>query len=142
MPWWGWILVGAVLLVAEIGLATDFYLVFFGVGAFTLAVLGLAGVVLPAWAQWLLFAAVAVGSLALFRSRLRRTLWAGRRPYDELRGEIATASERLAAGAVGHAELRGAQWQVRNGGPEELAPGDRCRVEAVDGLMLTVRRTT
>lgn len=142
MPWWGWIIVGASLLAAEVALSTDFYLVFFGAGALVLGLLGLAGVSLPVWAQWLLFAILSVISLALFRTRWRRSLWKGRTSYEELRGELATASERVAAGATGRGELRGTVWQLKNAGPEELVPGDRCRVEAVEGLTLTVRRTT
>lgn len=142
MPWWGWILTGASLLAAEVMLSTDFYLVFFGAGALLLGLAGLAGFSLPIWSQWLLFAALSVTSLALFRTRWRKSLWKGKRQYDELRGEVATASEAMSAGGTGRGELRGATWQLRNAGPEDLAPGDRCRVEAVEGLTLTVRRTT
>jgi membrane protein implicated in regulation of membrane protease activity len=142
MPWWSWVVVGAVCLAAEVILSTDFFLVFFGASALIVGALGLARVSLPIWSQWLLFAGIAVVSLTLFRSRWRRSLWRGRAPYDELRGEIAVAGERLAPGATGRGQLRGTLWQMRNAGPEDLEPGDRCRVEAVEGLTLTVRKAT
>ena len=141
MSWWVWVLVCGALLAAEMVLGTDFFLVFFGVGALLLALLGLTGAELPLWGQLALFSAFSVGSLLVFRERLRN-LWLDKRPYEELRGEFATAQSPMAAGALGRAELRGTLWQARNVGPEDLAPGDRCQVEAVDGLLLAVRRTT
>ena len=33
MPWWGWIATGAIILIGEIVISTDFYLVFFAAGA-------------------------------------------------------------------------------------------------------------
>ena len=48
--------------------------------------------------------------------------------------------ERLAAGAVGVAELRGSRWTARNDDVSALEPGTRARVERVEGLVLHVRR--
>jgi membrane-bound serine protease (ClpP class) len=51
----------------------------------------------------------------------------------------------LIAGAVGEARgnglvyVNGELWQARTMGGEELRPGDRVRVESLDGLTLTVR---
>jgi membrane protein implicated in regulation of membrane protease activity len=60
MAWWIWIVLGAALLVTEVVLSTDFWLVFFGVAALGLGLLGVAGLVLPAWAQFLVFALLSV----------------------------------------------------------------------------------
>ncbi len=59
---------------------------------------------------------------------------------DKLEDEIAVATEQLAAGATGQAELRGSTWRARNIGEVDLEVGDRCRVERVDGLVLSIRK--
>ncbi|MGH2570670.1 MAG: NfeD family protein, partial [bacterium] len=74
MPWWSWIVLGAALLGAEVLLATDFYLVFFGVAAVVVGLVELGARDLPVWSQWLLFAAIAVAGLVLYRKRLRERL--------------------------------------------------------------------
>jgi len=64
MLWYGWMILGAFLLGAElIGVNAQFYLVFLGVSAALVGLLGLFGVVLPEWGQWLAFTAM---SLAFF----------------------------------------------------------------------------
>jgi membrane protein implicated in regulation of membrane protease activity len=57
-------------------------------------------------------------------------------PVDSLVGQIALAEDNIAPGAVGRAQLRGSSWSARNLHSAELARGQRCRVERVDGLML------
>jgi membrane protein implicated in regulation of membrane protease activity len=44
----------------------------------------------------------------------------------------------LAPGEVGKVELRGSSWSARNVSETALTPGARCRVLAVEGLMLKV----
>jgi membrane protein implicated in regulation of membrane protease activity len=58
---------------------------------------------------------------------------------DTLVGEVATVIENIQAGSVGKAELRGTSWNARNMGSQDLARGQRCRVESVDGLTLFIR---
>ena len=141
MPWWGWIMLGAVLLGAELFVVpTDFFLVFLGVSAIAVGLIGLAGVEWPAWAQWFAYASFALLSLVFFRGWVRARFPKQTRADDTLQGEIAIASEALAAGATGRIELRGTTWSARNAGDVALAPGDRARVERVEGLMLHVRR--
>jgi hypothetical protein len=143
MPWWGWIVVGAVLLGAELFIIpTDFFLVFLGVSAFAVGLIGFVGIELPQWAQWATFAALAVLSLVFFRGWLRARWPKAARVDDTLVGEIAVAREPLAAGASGRIDLRGSTWLARNAGDLALAPGDRARVERVEGLTLHVRRET
>ena len=59
---------------------------------------------------------------------------------DKLEDETAVATERIAAGSTGQAELRGSTWSARNIGEADLEVGDRCRVESVDGLVLSIRK--
>ncbi len=144
MPWWGWIVVGAVLLGSELFVPTDFYLVFLGISALLVGALELAGLGAPVWAQWLLFAAFSVASLVLVRRQL------GARFRDQrgldvdptLVGEVAIVRERIEPGATGRAELRGSSWTARNAGEAPLEEGTRTRVERVEGLLIHVRRET
>ena len=50
------------------------------------------------------------------------------------------ATEVIAVGATGQAELRGSTWQARNIDTVDLKAGDRCRVDRVDGLVLSIRK--
>lgn len=141
MPWWGWVVIGAVLLGAELFvIPTDFFLVFLGIAAFAVGLIGFLGIELPDWAQWATFATVAVLSFVSLRGWLRTRWPKASRADDTLVGEVAVAREALAAGASGRIELRGATWSARNAGDVALAPGDRARVERVEGLTLHVRR--
>jgi hypothetical protein len=77
MMWWGWMVLGALLLSAELfAVDAQFYLVFLGVSAALVGVLALAGIELPEWGQWALFAVLALISFVTFRKSL----------YEKLRG--------------------------------------------------------
>ena len=140
MPWWGWIVLGTVILISGIIVSTDFYLVFFAASAVIVGLLVLLGASLPVSAQWLIFAALSIGMLVLFRARLREKIKTREQDVDKLEDEIAVATEQLAAGATGQAELRGSTWRARNIGEVGLEVGGRCRVERVDGLVLSIRK--
>jgi len=140
MPWWGWIVFGALLLGAELFvIPTDFFLVFLGVSAIAVGAVTWLGVA-SATVQWLLFAAGAVVSLVLFRRRFAaRTAQPANPRVEGLVGEVGTAREPIAAGATGRVELRGSPWSAQNVG-DAIESGARVRVERVEGLTLCVRR--
>ena len=94
MSWWGWLVIGAILLISEMIVSTDFYLVFFAAAAVILGLLGLSGVSIPVSAQWLLFASLSIGTLVLFRARLRRKIKTREHDVDQLEDEIAVATDR------------------------------------------------
>ena len=140
MAWWIWVLGGLVLLVAEVTTPGGFFAVFFGASAILVGAtkgLGWSG---PAWAEWLLFSVFSVVSLALFRKPLMRrfNLIPGK-PVDRLEGEAAVVQEEVPPGGVGKAEMRGSSWSARTAGALVLKPGQRCRVEKVEGLTLWLR---
>ncbi|HEY8493278.1 MAG TPA: NfeD family protein [Myxococcota bacterium] len=142
MPWWGWIVLGVLLLGAEVVLPTDFWLVFIGLSA--LAVGGIAYLApgLPATGEWALFGVLAAVSVLFFRRLVRErfaSVPADGRADDTLVGQTGWALEPLAPGAMGRVELRGSTWSARNAGAAAIASGARVRVERVEGLTLHVQ---
>ncbi len=112
MPWWGWVILGLLLLGSELAfLDAAFYLVFIGAAAAVVGLVLLGGIIMPFWAQWILFAVLAIGTMVLFRQRL----------YQFVRG-------------------RGPTWTARNKGELKIDPGDEARVISVDGLTLNVSK--
>jgi membrane protein implicated in regulation of membrane protease activity len=138
--WWHWLVLGLILALGEAVTPGGFFIIFFGIAAIAVGVLAGLGLAGPAWMQLFLFSVVSVAALALFRGRLLRWMQADpQRPaVDALVGEIAIVTAELRPGSVGKVELRGASWSARNVSPETLAPGSRCRVMRVDGLMVDV----
>ena len=140
MPWWGWILAGALLLGSELFVTTEFYLVFLGFAALVVGLFLLAGFDQPVWAQWLSFAVLAALFLVGFRRRVWQKIGSTGTPVrDRVVGEIAKVSEHIEPGQEGRAELRGTVWTVRNVGEVPLEPGQRARAVDLEGLVLLVR---
>lgn len=138
--WWQWLLLGFGLMAAELATPGGFYIIFFGLAAVIVGLLAGVGASGPLWTQMLLFSALAVGSLLVFRGRLLKWLQADpQQPsVDLLVGEVGTATEDLALDQVGRVELRGTTWSARNRGARAIARGARVTVVGVDGLMLFV----
>jgi membrane protein implicated in regulation of membrane protease activity len=141
MTWWFWIIVGLVLCAIELATPGGIVIVFFGVAALLVGLLTLIGVVPVPWVQWLLFTVFALISLRVFRQPLLQRLGIrnGRDDVDSLVGEVAVPADAIAPGGHGRAELRGTTWNARNVDAAVLAAGQRCRVVAVQGLMLDLR---
>ena len=143
MPWWGWIVLGAVLLASEMLVTAEFYLVLLGVAALTMGLLGLAGFEGPVWSQWVLFGVLSVFFLVAFRRRVWSRLMARQdNPEEHLIDEVVVTEEAIPPGRTGRAQLRGSSWTVRNQGDTPLEAGARARVVRVDGLFLHVERET
>jgi membrane protein implicated in regulation of membrane protease activity len=141
MTWWYWLALGLVLIALEMVSSGGFYIIFFGVAAVIVAGLAGSGLIEAGWIQWLLFSALSVASLVLFRNPLMRTLnlGAGAADIDTLAGETGTALEDMNVGANGRVELRGTTWSARNTGSTPLARGHRCVVVRADRLTLLVK---
>ena len=142
MIWWLWLAVGIVLLGIELLSPGGFYVLFFGMSALAIGTLAGLGVAGPPWFQRLLFSVLAVVSLLVFRDPLLKKMRAAAPDapaVETVVGEVATPLENIAPGAIGRAELRGATWSARNADQKDLASGQRCRVQQVDGLLLLIR---
>ena len=142
MPWWGWMVTGTLLFGAEmVGVSAQFYLVFVGAAAIVVGLLGMAGVALPEWAQWLTFAVVALTCMALFRARL----------YDKFKGadgqvegrlilgDRIALPARLAPGASGRVDYGGSTWSARNTDDVPIEAGVEAEVWETTGLTLHIR---
>lgn len=140
MPWWAWLVLGFVLLASELASPSGFYLLFAGIGAIIVGLLGLGELSGPPWAQWLLFTLISVLSVATLRSRLARSFnRADATVDDSLVGQTVTLTDRIEAGGVGQGEHRGSVWTVQNLGSQVLEAGARCTVDEVNGVTLVVR---
>ena len=141
MLWWYWIILGLALVALELATPGGFFVIFFAIAAIVVGALDLVGLIQTAWLQWLLFSVVAIVGLGLFRKPLLgRMGLGGSTEMDTLVGEVAIATSSIPPGAHGRAELRGAGWSARNVDSSTLAIGQRCRVVAVQGLMLDLRQ--
>jgi membrane protein implicated in regulation of membrane protease activity len=139
MDWWMWLAGGLLLMVVELVTPSGFFVMFFGLGALTVGVLAKLDAAGPAWLQWLLFTALSLVYLLLFRRKLQgRFESAPPAPVDSLVGAVAIAQERMLPGGVGRVETRGTVWTARNGTARPIEPGARCRVVRVDGLTLNI----
>ncbi len=138
MPWWGWIIFGALLLGSELLIVdAGFYLVFIGIAAALTGVIELAGIGLEPWLQWVVFSIISLVLMVLFRKKL----------YDKLRGsgvgyetgpsgEIVTVEQTLQPGETGRLAYRGTEWTVVNNSDQVFKQGQHVQISAVVGLTL------
>jgi inner membrane protein len=141
MAWWHWLVIGLVLIALELSSSGGFYIIFFGVAALIVAGLSFFAAAGPVGLQWLLFSALSIISLLLFREPLMKRLYVtdAQTDLDTLVGQAGTAIDDIAAGAVGQVEVRGATWNARNSAARTLARGERCLVVSRHELTLFVQ---
>ncbi len=140
MPWWGWIILGVLLLGSELlGVDAAFYLVFVGVSAVIVGLVGLTGLQLETWVQWLLFAGLALSSMVFFRKRLYQQLRGVTADYAAgPQGESLKLTETLEPGDSCRMDYRGTTWDVFNASDEILKKDALVKIEKVTGLKLMV----
>jgi membrane protein implicated in regulation of membrane protease activity len=143
MTWWMWVIGGLALAAIELLTPGSLFWIFFAVGGI---VTGACAALFPQWGLAplsIIFTAVSVLSLAVFRkpllARLERNSPQGG-PVDTIVGETAIALDDILPGAIGKAELRGTAWQARNESGEPIIARERRRVEKVEGLTLFLGR--
>jgi membrane protein implicated in regulation of membrane protease activity len=140
MTWWLWVALGLVLGAIELATPGGFFVIFFGVAAVIVGLAELAGLGLPAWAQWLAFPILALIALRIFRRPLLAWLQpASSSIVDSMVSEIALPVASIEPGQHGRAELRGSLWAAHNISGTAVNAGQRCRVVAVNGLQLDIR---
>lgn len=141
MPWWGWIIAGAVLLAAELlAIEAQFYLVLLGVAALLTGLGVAAGLPGQPYAEWALFTVLAMVLMFGVRRQLYGRLVGSPPPmYESVVGEVATVSETIEPGALGRAQLRGTDWAARNVGRSVLTEGQRARINRVENLVVDLQ---
>ncbi len=141
MAWWSWCILGVVLLGVELlALDAQFYLVFAGLAALLLGLLGFLGIELPVTVQWLAFATLAIASMFTLRRQIYLKLMA--RPLGKVSGDVdkdVLVTQDLAPGKSCRIEHRGSGWTALNVGERPIAAGATARIESIDGLTLKVR---
>jgi membrane protein implicated in regulation of membrane protease activity len=142
MSWWGWLIIGALLLSAEMFVIdAQFYLVFLGISAVIVGFLEPAGVELAQWQQWLAFAVLSVAAMVSFRKRLY-TLVSQRTGVVEERltlGDRIVVPTRLEPGQTCRVDYRGSSWTARNVDALALEAGREAVIANVEGLTLHVK---
>ena len=140
MTWWGWMIIGAILLAAELfAVDAQFYLVFLGLSAALVGLASLFGLAMPEWAQWMAFALLSLISFFTFRKSLYEKIRGGAVGFREtLSGNTLNVDTDLPAGAEARIEFRGTKWNVKNVGSDTIDSGSRARIVRADGLTLHV----
>lgn len=142
MPWWGWLVLGVVLLGFEMFvLDAQFYLVFLGVSAALVGLIGLAGIEMAEWVEWLAFGAFSVLTLVAFRRRLYERV---RRRTGEVEprlslGDRVTVPIRLEPGETCRVDYRGTSWTARNSDERTIDAGREATIVRIEGLTLHVK---
>ena len=140
MPWWGWLIMGAVLAGVELTAADlAFYFIFLGVSAVVVGLAELAGANLPLWGQWLAFAGISISSMVLFRKRVYEKLKGDAPGFDSTpAGDVVAVTETVGVGMRTRVELRGSQWTATNVGTVPIAAGSSARVVGPRGAGLDI----
>jgi len=138
MTWWSWMILGALLLGAELfAIDAQFYLVFLGVSAALVGLAGLLGIVMPEWAQWVAFSALALIFMFTFRKSLYQKIRGDAPGFSgSMSGNYLQVTTDIAPGTDARVEHRGSEWTALNVGETEITSGSRARIVKVDGLTL------
>jgi membrane protein implicated in regulation of membrane protease activity len=141
MIWWKWFVIGTLLLGIELfAIDAQFFLIFIGAAAIVVGLVGMLGVDLPPWLQWLLFAALAVAATFTMRKQIYAKL--RNRPHATVDSDVnhrVRIPEELAPGKTTRVDYRGTAWTALNVGKHAIPAGEEVRIESVDGLTLHVR---
>jgi membrane protein implicated in regulation of membrane protease activity len=130
----------ALLGVELLAVDAQFYLVFAGVAAVVVGLLGLVGLELPVAGQWLLFAVLAVTAMFTLRRPIYSKLM--NRPLGNVSTDVdqrVVLTQELAPGNTCRIEYRGSGWTALNIGDRPILPGGAARIDSIDGVTLRVR---
>lgn len=144
MPWWGWLVLGVALLGVEMFVVdAQFYLVFLGISSTLVGLLGLAGVALPVWLQWLVFAVLSVATMLAFRRRVYALVRGHAEPVQErvTPGDRVLVPTRLEPGQSCRVDYRGSSWTARNVDGKAIEAGSEAAISRVDELTLHLKST-
>lgn len=134
-----WVYIGIAMIVFEI-LTPGIFQLFFGLGAFSVALLVWLWPQMANGWQWLIFSILSIIYLILFRRTFKKVfigqLEAVNALSDELIGKNAAVTTPITPDNAGRIELGGTFWQAE--AQQEIAAGTTVRVTARNNLTLTV----
>jgi inner membrane protein len=139
MPWFIWMVGGALLLVLEVSHTRDFTLACFGASALLVGLMATLGI-FNLWTQWICFAILA-GALLFWARDWLREIMLGKPSDADLEnviGQTAIPLGDLRPYGFGKAELRGTPWNAHNASHVNILSGQRCKVMKVNGLTLWI----
>jgi membrane protein implicated in regulation of membrane protease activity len=119
----------------------QFYLVFVGAAAAIVGLLGLAGVHLPDWSQWLVFAALSLIAMVTFRRRIYELVRkrSGHVEQPMSLGDRVVVPALLEAGQTCRVDYRGSSWTARNVDVQPIEAGSEAVITHIDGLTLHIK---
>lgn len=144
MPWWGWLVFGVGLLGVEMFfIDAQFYLVFLGISATVVGLLGLAEIHMPEWSQWLLFAGLAILTMVAFRRRVYALVRgsAGHVTGPVTHGDTVLVAARLEPGKTCRVDYRGSTWTARNVDDRAIEAGTEALIAHLDDLTLHLKHS-
>jgi Membrane protein implicated in regulation of membrane protease activity len=144
LAWIVWLILGVVLIVAEI-FTLGFFLIFFGVGAIAAALAAMLGVGVVG--QFVIFLIVSGGLTALSRTIFAQYLHPNatelKMGTDSLPGQIGTVTAD-SKGALNEGAVRvfGSEWTAFPEDDEPLVAGEKVEVVRIQGASIYVRKVT
>jgi membrane protein implicated in regulation of membrane protease activity len=132
-----WALVGLILLVVEL-ITTTFVFLFFGLAAFVVAGLVLLGVT-QGTVQLLIFSALSLSSLFLFRKKLLANFGRRKEEFQIDKKHVLVASAKIPARGEASIMYQGSPWKVQNEDDDPIEAGTRIEILRTEGVRLHVR---
>jgi len=140
LSWSFWVIFGIGLLAFEVLTPGGFFTLFFGLAAFTVALLVSLGVLGSGATQWLVFTILGTVLIVALRPMVRRRFETDTPKVDQIVAQTAIALADFDENGRGKVELRGTSWSGVYSGPGRVVKDDRLRVTKVDGLSLVVEK--
>lgn len=142
MAWWGWMVLGVMLVIVElVVMDAAFYLMFVGVAA---VLVGLLAIALPDASMAGMVMLFGVTSLVLmvgFRRKLYERMKARNPGFSSAPvGVLIRIDEDIPPDGDSRIEYRGARWAAHNVSKELLPAGSRVVVRGMEGTTLLVAR--
>lgn len=131
---------GLALIIADVLFGT-FFVLFLGISALIIGALTWAGVLNDTLYQWLLFAAISILGVVLFRSRL--LLWFGPGKddkYNEHQGHNVEVIDSMEGSKQGKVKYRGTEWMAVSASGETFLPGETAVIDKLDGIVIYINK--